>query len=331
MAVLNGICDRQLGQPLLASQLLAGLGDVDSAAPSTAMWHLSRQATAAPAVAAVFNAGPHHLADRLRAAATEHPDAAAWWSDFEGFLDRFGSRGPNEWDTAFDTWETDPNLALVLIDRLRGADDSHDPTSQGQRLAAEAAAAEAAGTARLEPPARGLFRMALRSARLHSRARERSKTTVVRAIHGARLQAMELDRRLVERSGGQKGDLWFLVDPEIDAYLADPAAHRELIAERRAQHARLAERIPRSSSPAANRRWRNGSCAAGSCPRYRWARSSPGCPAVPARPGAGPGWSPTRPIPGAWPRATCWWRPSPIRRGRRCSWRPRRWWSTWGR
>ncbi len=244
VAVLNSICERQLGEPLLASRLLAGLGDVDSAAPSAAMWVLSRQARAAAPVAAVFDAGPHDLADRLRAAATEHPEAAAWWNGFEAFLARFGSRGPNEWDTAFDTWETDPNLALVLIDRLRATDDSHDPAAQGHRLAAEAAAAEADCLARLKRPVRSLFRMALRSARLHSRARERSKTTVVRAIHGSRLRAMELDRRLVERSGGQKGDLWFLVDDEIDAYLADPTSCRQLIADRRAQHAKLAERIP---------------------------------------------------------------------------------------
>ncbi len=244
VAVLTSLCQRQLGEPLLAGQLLAGLGDVDSAAPSAAMWTLSRQAQAAAPVAAVFDAGPHDLASRLRAAAADHPEAAAWWADFEGFLARFGSRGPNEWDTAFDTWETDPDLALVLIDRLRAADDSHDPAVQGRRLAAEAAAAEARCLARLKRPARSLFRMALRSARLHSRARERSKTTVVRAIHGARLRAMELDRRLAERAGGQRGDLWFLVDDEIDAYLADPAASATLIAERRAQHARLAERVP---------------------------------------------------------------------------------------
>ena len=75
-------------------------------------------------MAAVFDAGPHDLADRLRAAATEHPEAAAWWNAFEAFLARFGSRGPNEWDTAFDTWETDPNLALVL--KALGLEDEAD-------------------------------------------------------------------------------------------------------------------------------------------------------------------------------------------------------------
>jgi pyruvate,water dikinase len=55
---------------------------------------------------------------------------------------------------------------------------------------------------------------------------------------------MELDRRLSERGGGQRGDLWFLVADEIDEYRLDPAAFSDVIAERRALHARLDERIP---------------------------------------------------------------------------------------
>ena len=45
VAVLSGLCERQLDDALLASRLLAGLGDVDSAAPSQAMWELSRAPT----------------------------------------------------------------------------------------------------------------------------------------------------------------------------------------------------------------------------------------------------------------------------------------------
>ncbi len=253
VAVLSNLCETQLDDPLLASRLLAGLGDVDSAAPSAAMWALSRRVNASPELTAAFEAGTADLDRRLRAGAdsadTDGADAASdatagFVAEFDHFLARFGSRGPNEWDTAFDTWETDPSLALTLIDRMRAAGDDHDPTAQQDRLAAEAAELEEACLDRLNRPLRFLFRRTVRSARLHSRSRERSKTTVVRAIHGARLRAMELDRRLVERSGGERGDLWFLLDEEVDSYLDDPVAHRATIAERRAQHQRLAERIP---------------------------------------------------------------------------------------
>jgi pyruvate,water dikinase len=242
VAVLSAMCDKGLGDPLLAVQLLGGLGEVDSAAPSRAMWELSRRVLASPELTVAFDEGIDALAPRLDANA-EGP-LANFRAAFRRFLAEHGARGPNEWDTAFDTWETDPRLALTLIDRMRGADESHDPSRQQERLAAEAAAVEADCLARLARPARPLFRRALRAARLFSRGRERSKTTVVRAIHGARLQTQELARRLAERSGGERSDLWLVLEDELDAYVADPASFAPVIAERRAQLALLAEREP---------------------------------------------------------------------------------------
>ncbi|MGB5755542.1 MAG: PEP-utilizing enzyme [Acidimicrobiales bacterium] len=244
VAVLSSLCERQLDDPTLAVGLLAGLGDVDSAAPSKALWDLGRLANGSQRVTELFDDGVEGLTERLHEASGDDPDCKLFVDRFAAFVQRFGSRGPNEWDTAFDTWETAPALALNLVDRMRAADESHDPSRQQQRLTQEAAELEAAASARLAWPVRPLFRRVLAAARLYSRGRERSKTTVIRAIHGARLQSMELDRRLVERSGGQQGDLWFLLEDELDGYLADPASYRSIIAERRATHRALAERVP---------------------------------------------------------------------------------------
>ncbi len=252
VAVLSGICERELDDPTLPVRLLAGLGEVDSAAPSQAMWNLSRLANQSPAVASRFDSwgggiGQPGLWPTLVAAADEEGEdgeTRRFVDEFQTFVSRFGSRGPNEWDTAFDTWETDPELALTLIDRMRGADESHNPESQQARLSREADELEQSSAAGMNPVSRAIFKRVLRSARLYSRGRERSKTTVIKAIHGARLQSMELDRRLVERSGGERGDLWFLLQDEIDDYLSDPASHIPLIAERRETHRLLDERVP---------------------------------------------------------------------------------------
>lgn len=243
--VLSNLCEAQFDDADLAVRLLAGLGDVDSAAPSQALWDLGRVVNAGDSTAELFNAAKANgemseLWGRLQTDA----GSASFVGAFKQFLANFGSRGPNEWDTAFDTWETEPALALTLVDRMRFAKEDHNPFLAKARLAEDQRVLEAETMARLNRPLRGLFKKVLVSARMNSVGRERAKTTVVRAIHGARLLGQELDRRMIAKTGGTKGDLWFLVDDELDAYIADPVSFQSLIAERRAMHAQLAERIP---------------------------------------------------------------------------------------
>ncbi|MEM7322715.1 MAG: PEP-utilizing enzyme, partial [Actinomycetota bacterium] len=299
VSVLSNLCEQQLDDPNLTVTLLAGLGDVDSAAPSEMLWDLGRLANSNAAVTAQFDQGVDGLLERL----TATPEAAPFNAEFERFIERFGSRGPNEWDTAFDTWETNPTLALTLVDRMRGAEDDHDPRRQQARLAAEAKAAERDALAKISRPVRGMFRRVLAAAKLYSRSRERTKTTVIRAIHGARLQSMELDRRLVERSGGQRGDLWFIVSSELDDYVADPGRFQGIIAERREQHQRISERVPPfffSGSQPPLDEWELRTAGRAVLPPGEQLDGLPGCPGTavgrarvitdPADPGAlGPG------------------------------------------
>ncbi len=248
MSLLTQLCESFLDDATLATRLMSGLGDVDSAAPSHGMWSLGRRIASSSSLTAIFDDGVSGILGRLHAAAEHDEEVAGFVTEFDDFIAAFGSRGPNEWDTAFDTWETDPELALTLIDRMRLTDESHAPSAQQSRLSAERAELEADVMGRLSGrlnfPKRRMLARVLRSARLHMQSRERAKTTIVKAIHGARLSAQELDRRLVERSGGERGDLWYLVADELDDYAADPAAFANIIGERREMHDRLAERIP---------------------------------------------------------------------------------------
>jgi phosphohistidine swiveling domain-containing protein len=240
MAVLTQLCEKQLGNAELAVRLVSGLGDVDSAAPSIALWLLGRKVAASDSLTAEFDVGVAGVWDRLQVST----EAAEFNEKFRQFIADFGSRGPNEWDTAFDTWETDPELALAFVDRMRLTDESHAPTTQGDRLALERRTLETDVMSRLRWPTKRLFSRVLVATRLHMQSRERTKTTVVRAIHGARLQGQELDRRLAARSGGERGDLWFLVEEELDGYVDDPASCAPQIAERRELLTELQRRIP---------------------------------------------------------------------------------------
>ena len=80
-----------LGDPSLVLTLITAIGDVDSAAPSRAMWELSRLSK----------------------------DSREYAENFAAFIGEFGSRGPNEWDIRSNTWETKPTLVTSLIDTVR--------------------------------------------------------------------------------------------------------------------------------------------------------------------------------------------------------------------
>ncbi len=240
VGILASLLEERLDERDAVGELLAGIGDVDSAAPSFELWDLGRSVAADPALGALFD-GP---AEGRHARLSASPDAASFLEELDGFLERHGARGPNEWDTAFDTWGTDPDLALALVDRMRLTDDGVDPRARAGDLAARREVRTAEIRDQLDPITRRLFDRILHAAQVTSRAREQAKTTVVRFIQGSRVRAKELDRRLAERRGGDAGDLWFLVEDELDAYVADPASMSDRIAERRAQHRLLAERIP---------------------------------------------------------------------------------------
>ena len=221
--------------------LLGGLGDVDSAAPSDALWDLGRLVRSDPGLSAHFDDGGADLEARLRA----DPAAGAFMAAFAGFLERHGARGPNEWEMGCEVWGTAPALPLALVDRMRHADEDHAPAVRGARQAADAGRAVTAARRRVRPYERWMFDRGLRCTVVHTRARERCKTILVEAVHEGRLRLRELGRRLADRHPGvAPDDLFYVTLDEADAYLADPASFAEVVAGRRATRERLAALEP---------------------------------------------------------------------------------------
>jgi pyruvate,water dikinase len=60
-----------------------------------------------------------------------------FYISFDEFLVGFGSRGPNEWKISADTWETDPEIALAALDRIRLQTDDEAPSIRNSNRAAE--------------------------------------------------------------------------------------------------------------------------------------------------------------------------------------------------
>lgn len=243
-AMIGGIA-ASVGRSDLVLDLISGLGDVDSASPSTGLWALSREANASIAVAALFARG----ADAVRVAletATEGP-VARFAASFAAFLADYGYRGPNEWDIHSRSWETDPVAALALVDTIRHQSDADSPDARHARLEARrsAAADEIRAAIAGDDAALATFETALASTLLSVPARERTKATCVCVVNEVRVAVRELGRRGVEAGlYSEPEDIMMLMSSELDDYVADPAALAPVIAARLAEYEQLFEIEP---------------------------------------------------------------------------------------
>lgn len=234
-----GAVGQAIGDTTIPMKLLAGIGDVDSALPSHALWELSRKIRAETELTAAFDAGIDDVLDRLRA--LDSPAATELLRDWDAFIEEFGSRGPNEWDLHADSWETRPQLALAALDRVRHQSDDEAPMIRHRAAAAqrEATTAEVRAAVADDPELSGMVEAALGSTNMMA-FRERTKTTIVKALHEARMIFRELGRRHTEAGDLQDSDHIFMVlEPELDAWVKDPGSLTETLAQRADDYAHL--------------------------------------------------------------------------------------------
>ena len=247
--ILGAIAEA-IGDPTIPMRLVAGLGDVDSAAPSHALWDLSRSVRASDELTAAFDAGIDGLLDRLGGSGSA--DATAFLEGWNDFVLNYGSRGPNEWEISAETWETKPALALALLDSVRQQQDDQSPMLRAQKSAADREALTGEVRAKLaEIPAdaggeelAGMFEAALVASNFMV-YRERAKTNIIKTVHEGRMAFRELGRRHAE--AGNLADpfhIFMLVSAELDDFIADPASFTETLATRHSDWLALAELDP---------------------------------------------------------------------------------------
>ncbi|MFT4042578.1 MAG: PEP-utilizing enzyme [Gordonia sp. (in: high G+C Gram-positive bacteria)] len=233
-----------VGRPEEALTLVAGLGNVDSAGPSLRMWELSRAAQD-PAVAALFEAGPKGLYQRLRDSSA--PAVVAFTKSLDSFLSDWDFRGPAEWEIRAITWGIDPDLALATIDRLRDVAQVEAPEAKSAERSAqrEASAQAIRELLAADPETSGQFEAVLNASALWMRGRERGRTTAAMLMHELRLCANELGNRHAATGAlASPRQIFMLLDSELDDFLAHPAAYHEVVAEREKIYLDLFDRVP---------------------------------------------------------------------------------------
>ncbi len=271
-----------VGRPMDTMRAIGGVGDVQSAAPSMAMWKLGRKVAANPTLGAEFDRGVDGLLGRLKA---DGPTAASFLTDFEAFIDKFGCRGPNEWEMRNHTWETRPELALAALDRMRLAGDEADPAGRNQQMAAERerVVSEIAAMLAGDPATQGTFLAAARAATVFQAGRERTKTNCVKLINEARMAMHLIGRRLVAAGKADEvSDFGLVKVDELDAWLRDPEPFRAEIRRRRelmAQYAALEEPfVFHQTQPAASSWTRRGAGVVTAVKVGDVLTGFPGCP-----------------------------------------------------
>ncbi len=240
-AILGPLC-ASLDRPGTMLDLIAGLGDVDSASPSTGLWTLSRQVVASAELTALFDQGPAAVERALDGASG---DVKAFRDSFEEFIAASGDRGPNEWDIHALSWEASPVQALALVDRIRHSPDDDSPAERHRRLTERRTEIAAEIRAALPEDVQPMFDAGMHASQVWIPARERTKANCVTVINEIRMAVRELGRRGVEAGVfAEPEDVMMLLDTELDDYVAAPESFGPVIAQRLVEYAGLRELEP---------------------------------------------------------------------------------------
>jgi pyruvate,water dikinase len=249
LGTASAIC-AAVGRPELSMALFSGLGDVDSAAPSWALWDLSRLAAGHASLRPVVIAhgtGREPI-DEFAPALSElghggDEAAAMFLARWQQFLRRFASRGPNEWDLRADTWGTKPRLVLAALVPMINAPDTDSPQMRTDRRVAERSAALSTMRHLLEGAddmTRGTFEAAVRCGQVYAAGRERTKTHCIAVVHEMRLALDELARRHVETNAlDHRDQLFLLTERELDDFVRVPGDFTDVLRRREVTYREL--------------------------------------------------------------------------------------------
>ena len=242
VGIISGVANA-VARPDLFMPIIAGIGEVDSAEPSHALWDMGRLVSSSSELTEAFNNGVDGLLNRLDGGTST--EIQSFLEAFDAFVYAYGSRGPNEWEVRSPTWETRPELALSAIERMRLAPDEAAPKTQHAQRAVQREEAAAALLAMVEgdPEVHGELGAGIAASTAWLPARERTKTNNIRLIHEMRVRMRVIGERMVEAGAFDEiEDFGFLEEAEYPDLFSDPLSMVDTIRTRREEYYELLER-----------------------------------------------------------------------------------------
>ncbi|MEM9515304.1 MAG: PEP-utilizing enzyme [Actinomycetota bacterium] len=200
--------------PALVLPMIAIGGDAEQTQPASVLWRLSR----------------------LRDGSDEFVD------QFLDFLRQFGSRGPQAWDPLRPSFETDPQLAMSLIEQMRGVGAERSPSARLARVidGRERALEAALRAVRGDEEAIDALVVGQATALRLQLWRDDARANCLRTINEQRVALLELARRHLP----DPGELAMLSLDELAQFVQAPGVRAAEVASRRVRFEQLQLRQP---------------------------------------------------------------------------------------
>ncbi|MBU2686356.1 MAG: hypothetical protein KKF41_02085 [Actinobacteria bacterium] len=217
--LLRKLTERWLddGRGTVASRLVTGLQNIESAQPSIEIWDLSRLVAGSDTLRGLFETKePDELLESLRSEGSA--DAAEFIRELDGFLDRFGYRSVFEAELMLPNWSDDPSYVFAMIQNYLPTDPEDSPRELSVRQEREREETCRRVRGELKGPRRLLFDLVLSGAQKFIAMREYTKASLVMGIAQIKNEYHALSRRFA-REGflAEPSDMFFLTMEEVRA------------------------------------------------------------------------------------------------------------------
>lgn len=226
---------------ILASRLVTGLHNLESAMPSAHIWDLSRIVKESGELEDIFRRNePELILEVLQANGS--PRAKEFLTSLDSFLEKFGYRSVFEAEMMLPNWSDDPSYVFAMIRNYLDTDADSSPHKLARRQESDRKKALADTLGRLSGPRRLLLRYLTRQAQKFIGLREYMKAVLITGIAEVKKETNILSRRFTADGFiSEPSDIFFLTKDEVEVIMegrVDEIQVESVVARRRREHER---------------------------------------------------------------------------------------------